>query len=320
MSRKRIPWLVLAVAMLVVALAAACGPSEEPTPLPTPTRPMRPTFTPTVAPPPTATPEPATPTPEVPTATPEPPTATPEPATPTPQPNPVAVVSGAAQVNVRSGPGTGYPEVGQAVRGTELEIISRNDAGDWWQVCCVNGQEVWIVGRLVTVNSDTSGVEIAANIPTPPVPTRAPTPRPVQPAPTQPPAAAQPTAAPPPPAPAVQFVRHSNDARPNSNPIVSFFGGLYNQKLDLSKPVTGFKMVVEAPSGERKEAEFGPVFQRGDPGLPSEFVYNAKIEFPTADGTYRAWVADPGGNVVSEVWDSTVSGETRIFLSRWKQP
>ena len=65
---------------------------------------------------------------------------------------------------------------------------------------------------------------------------------------------------------------------------------------------------------------FGPTYLRGDPGLGSEFFYNAKIEFPFAEGVYRAFVVDSGGNQVSEVWELAVAGETRTFLPRWKQP
>ena len=109
------------------------------------------------------------------------------------------------------------------------------------------------------------------------------------------------------------------EPRVNSNPIVSVFGPLFNQARDLSKPVTGYKMVVQAPSGEQREAEFGPVFLRGDPGLAGEFIYNAKVEFPLSEGTFRAWVADSGGNQVSEAWDLGVAGEIRTFLARWQE-
>ena len=130
--------------------------------------------------PPTDTPVPATPTPAVPTdaPVPRPPTSL-LPPTPTPRPQPVGVVQ-ADKVNVRKGPGTRYPLVAQVAKGTRLEILGRNQAGDWWQVCCVNGQQVWIVGKLVQVEGDSSGVQVVASIPPPPpTPIPAPTPTPV---------------------------------------------------------------------------------------------------------------------------------------------
>lgn len=307
MPTKRSFWPVLAIAIALAVGLSACGPASTPTPEPTPTRPLRPTFTPT--PVPTDTPTPTN-TP-LPTDTPTPlPTDTPTPATPK------AKVGGDGQVNVRSGPGTVYPEIGQVATGSELEIVAKSAAGDWYQICCVNNEPVWIVARLVEVTGDANLIQVATNIPAPPTPTRAPTRPPAAPRPTQPPA--QPTAT---PAPAVLFVKYTNEPRIDTNPIVSFFGGLYNKALDLSKPVTGFKMVVQAPSGETKSTDFVSPFLRGDPGIQgSEFLYNAKIEFPLAPGVYRAWVADPGGKQVSEVWEMTVAGETRRFLPRWKQP
>jgi hypothetical protein len=297
--------------LLLAVLLAACGPAATPTPEPTPTRPMRPTFTPTVVP--TDTPVP-TPT-SLPTDTPTPlPTDTPTPAAPK------ARAGGDGQVNVRTGPGTAYPEAGQVPTGTELDILSSNAAGDWYEVCCVDGQNAWIVARLVEVTGDPALIQVAQNIPAPPTATTAPTRPPAATRPPQPAQPAQPAAPTATPAPAFRFTKYSMEPRPNSNPIVTVYGGLYNSALDLSKPVSGYKLVVQAPSGERQEAEFGPVFLRGDPGITgSEFLYNVKIEFPTMDGNFRAWVADPGGNQVAEAWDLSVAGETRTFLARWKE-
>ena len=320
MATRRSFCFPLSIVLLLTIVVTACAPAAEPTPLPTPARPLRPTFTPTPLLTATPTAIPPTPTPAdsptpLPTDTPaQPPTDTPEPPTATPEPKPVAVVSGSGQVNLRSGPGTAYPVVGNAASGAELEIVGRNQAGDWWQVCCNNGQPAWVVARLVTVRGDAGAIEVAANIPP------APTARPAAPQPTARPQPPQPTQPPAPPAPSYQFVKLSNEARPNSNPIVTFFGGLYNPTRDLNKPVSGYKLIATSPSGERREADFGSSFLRGDPSLPSEFLYNAKIEFPAVDGVYRVWVADPGGNQVAEAWDSPVSGETRTFLPRWKQP
>jgi hypothetical protein len=209
-------------------------------------------------------------------------------------------------VNLRSGPGTNYPRVGQAQKGQIFDIKAKNQDGSWFQISA-NGKTAWVINdaRWTSALGDMGAVTVAENIPAPP-PT--PTPRP-----TKPPA---PTNT---PAPTYLFTRLSMEPRPNSNPIVTFFGGLYDQTLDLSHPVSGYKMVVIAPNGERKETVFGDVFLRGDPGLDSEFIYNAKIEFPLMPGLFKAYVADGGGNQVSEVWEATVAGNTRTFLPRWKQ-
>lgn len=308
MRTRRSIWLIAISLTALALLVAACGPAAEPTPEPTATRPLRPTFTPTPVQTDTPTPLPPTPT-DTPTepATPTPtelPTDTPEPATPTPEPEPVVVVSGSAQVNVRSGPGTAYSTVGSVARGTELKIVARNEAGDWWQVCCVSGQEVWIVDRLVEINGDTQDVQIATNVAAPP------TPRPVPPTNTPAPT--------PTPAPVYAFEKYANPAgRPNSNAVITFFGMVYSP--DLLKGVGGVKLVVEGPLG-RQEGNCADAVLRGDPGLASEFIYNCKVEFMgSADGVYRAWIADSGGAQQSDVWENSVAGEIRTFQPRWKQ-
>lgn len=293
--------------ILVAALLSACAPAAAtPTAPPASARPLRPTFTPTVIP--TATPLP-TDTP-LPTATPLP-TDTPTPAAPK------AKAGGAGQVNLRSGPGTAYEEIGQVATGDELDILATNPAGDWYQVCCVNGQNAWIVARLVEVIGDPALVQVAQDIAEPPtatpapvviLPTPRPTARPVQPAPT-----AAPTT---PPQPSFAFDKLSTETRINTNAVVTFFG--LGWENDTKTPARNYKLVVDGPAG-RGESALGDL-QYGDAGLPGQFLYNAKVEFiggPT--GVYRAYLADSSGNAVSEAWEYTVSGDTRTFLPRWKK-
>jgi hypothetical protein len=65
-------------------------------------------------------------------------------------------------VNVRSGPGTEYDLVGTAATGESFTVIARNAAGDWWQVCCVAGQNGWVFGELAAVQGAES-VAVAAD-------------------------------------------------------------------------------------------------------------------------------------------------------------
>ena len=306
-------------AIVLVLLAAGCGGRSTPVAPDKPVPTLHPTFTPTpVLPtptpePPTPTPEPPTPTPEPPTLTSEPPPATTEIPTATPEPEPAQVEVAAAAVNLRSGPATGFALAGRATQGQRLPILSRTEAGDWFQVQSPNGGEAWVVNdpALVRIVGDAAGVAVAENLPV--LPTPRPRPRPQ---PTRPPAPA-PTQAPA--APTYRFAKLSLDPRINTNLIITLFGGLYDRTLNLKAAIGGYKMVAVAPWGERKEADFGPVFLRGNPGLGDEFLYNAKIEFPTAEGVYRVFVADQGGNPVSEAWETSVSGDMRTFLPRWKE-
>jgi uncharacterized protein YraI len=96
--------------------------------------------------------------------------------TETPEPRPMAVVAGPL-VNLRAGPGTDFDVLNQASQDTRLEIVGRNEAGDWWQVCCVDGQPGWISGELVTPEGPVERVALAPDLPTAtPVPTATPQP------------------------------------------------------------------------------------------------------------------------------------------------
>jgi uncharacterized protein YraI/tetratricopeptide (TPR) repeat protein len=119
-------------------------------------------------------------------------------------------------LNVRLGPGTDYPIVGQLSAGGQLALLGRNEAGDWLVVCCVDDRPGWVAARLVSTEIDImdlpvglSPTRVPVATPTVPLqPTIARTPTPTstpQPAsiPTSPPADTEPPPAPtePPPAP-----------------------------------------------------------------------------------------------------------------------
>lgn len=340
--------------LMIVATAlmlAACGPEPQEAVV-LPTRTPRPTFTPTPIqaapveqiPTPTlaavttgstggapvegpagstdATPGSEALPPAESSPTPEPPT--PEPPTATSQPDVAMAVVTSPQVNLRSGPGTNFSIAGSADRGAELPIVGKNPAGDWWQVT-YNGQQVWIASFLVDTTGPVESVSVAANFPAVP-PTATPQPVVVQPTAVS----APPTATPEPPAapeqptaaPAPGFTLSKGPAvepRPNSNPYITFFGWICKTQCP-SAAVGGYKMIVEGPAG-RFETNFEPSTLVGDPGLGSEFWYNAKLEIAsTAAGNYRVWVADPGGNQVGDAWEYTVEGTTRTFLPRWIAP
>ena len=116
----------------------------------------------------TPPPSPASGTP-LPTETTGPPTATPT-VTDTPFP-PVVVEVIVDRANVRQGPGTTYLPVTQLDAGTEVTVVARNHAGDWWKICCVNGVDVWIADSVVKVDGPLWLVPEDTNIPpAPPAP------------------------------------------------------------------------------------------------------------------------------------------------------
>ena len=197
---KRRGWLLAACLIAFLTLNGcfgfgSMGPAATPTSPPSDARAVVPTFTATAVEPPTPT------TASVPpTNTPEPPAAQPTAVTITetvPTETPAAAAKlmvGAQIVNARSGPGTTYGLVGAAEANQSFDIVAKNAAGDWWQVCCVNGQEAWIFGDLATTQN-TEVVPVAADIPAAPV-AAVPTTAPPAAAPTTAPPAAPPAAAP----------------------------------------------------------------------------------------------------------------------------
>ena len=71
-------------------------------------------------------------------------------------------------VNLRGGPGVGYAIVGQVKEGDSLDLIGKNEAGDWLKSCCLqdeDGQETWISAGLVTVPSELLAVLSVAETP-----------------------------------------------------------------------------------------------------------------------------------------------------------
>jgi hypothetical protein len=253
---------------------------------------------------PTDTPVPLPPTD---TPVPLPPTDTPVPPTPAPEPLPFVVVT-SDKVNVRNGPGTAYQRVGQVTQGQRLDIVGKNPAGDWWQVCCVNGQQVWITGSLVQAQGNLGSVKVAANIPAPP-----PTAKP------------QPTGTPAPtstPAPQYEFlVLRPAEGRPNTNALITVWGQLYDRS-DNAMPgyvlrvTRGGVVVDEETTTYATGAKGGWWYAYG--GLANQFLYNVKMELPLAEGVYEATILS-GGRQVAEPIGFTVAGDIREFIVTWKQ-
>lgn len=64
-------------------------------------------------------------------------------------------------VNIRSGPSTAFPVVGNARQGDTFQVVGRNEDATWWYICCIRGandpegqatQRAWISDIVVTAN------------------------------------------------------------------------------------------------------------------------------------------------------------------------
>jgi hypothetical protein len=344
LPRPRTHLLILIVTVAAVLVLSGCGAfggssEAEPTEIP---RALVPTFTPTpegqapaepvvqqVAQP--AQEQAAAPAaPESPAATPTPEPA-PEPtATPTPEAKAAFVVSQEI-VNIRQGPGTTYGIVGSVNSGTNLEIIGKNDAGDWWQVCCVNGEPGWIFGQLGSA-SNTESVAVAQNIPA------APAPQPAAPAAPEPQPEPPQEAAPPP--------------QPQGDPDAGPCGGDDGCKFKLrGGPSTGgngggeLKMqfaFVHSGRGDEAQGSYFVVLKKDGvklpvsdqvrsiaktktPGQLGEYNYEYKLgrdQLPgnSVAGGYAVWVLDGNGERDSEVFNFNISdGQQGLLWIKFDQ-
>ena len=204
--RRNPIWPILMLIVLLSGVGLACslgslvagrGETE-----PTPTRSLRPTFTPfpgqptrppaegeiirgglapgvtAVAPTPASTQvrgstavilfATSSPTPAptgLPTRTPRPTASnTPAPTVP-PTATPFVAVNGAT-INGRRGPGTGFELIGQAKQGQQLMILGKSADGGWWLVCCISNQPAWVAADGVSPNGAVDFVPVATAAPT----------------------------------------------------------------------------------------------------------------------------------------------------------
>jgi uncharacterized protein YraI len=135
--------LALQAAAKATEAAARSTLEAAPSPTPLPTS----TLAPTVAPLPTAEP------------------------TSTPLPALTARVT-SSTLNMRAGPGTGYPQQGQLRKGEQLDVLERNVAADWIRVRTAGGKEGWVSTSLTDLGAGAAAAPLGQNLP--PAPTAAP--------------------------------------------------------------------------------------------------------------------------------------------------
>jgi hypothetical protein len=105
------------------------------------------------------------------------PSLTPLPAATSTSAPPRAVVT-SDNLNVRSGPGTGYPILTALRRGDEVAVTGRNAAGNWLQVLLAGGKQGWVWADYVDLNTSADKIALVQKIPPPltPAATRTPVP------------------------------------------------------------------------------------------------------------------------------------------------
>ena len=247
-----------------------------------------------------------TPVEPTPTFPPPPPPTIPPPPTPTPF---IVVESGL--VSLRSGPGVEYPLVAQLGPRIPIAIIGQNPEGAWYQLCCVNGNTVWVTAAHVVVNNDPSSAPLLAPEPPPP-----PTPTPL---PTE-----TPTITPTPTATTLPFERRQGpEFFPTNNEFLTIWVKLFIGTPPTEVPADGYFLKVLfngverlGTNGVRRSApEFYAVGGQGS-GY-SNLSFNLKYEYTPPDpksigstqtrlqllgtGNWQVSVVDGAGNQLSDV-------------------
>lgn len=77
------------------------------------------------------------------------------------------ILVGASNVNLRAGPGTGHPIVGQAEANRRYPIVGKTSDNGWWQVA-VSGKNAWVAASVVTTAGPLTAIPVSQSIPTPP--------------------------------------------------------------------------------------------------------------------------------------------------------
>ena len=186
------PAMTLAAVAVTAILLLACSKSPSATPTPTPTNAVAAAqtraavaaalanaestraaatrtgeaarFSPTVIPPTATSPLRPIPTPR--------PTAI-RPPVPTPTP-PVAGRVTSDTLNVRGGPGTNYPRLGELRQGDRFTVLECNAGRDWLRVRSDGGLDGWVSASLTDVGVNAARAPVARFIPTPPIVVAAP--------------------------------------------------------------------------------------------------------------------------------------------------
>lgn len=194
-------------------------------------------------------------------------------------------------VNVRSGPDTLYPVMGQVGFGESYDIVARDPLGTWWKICCLRNREVWITDRYIDPRGPLESVEILTEF-APPPPTATP-------APTNTPVSQEPIAT---PTPAwlfdlAQVARHSE-----ANTVVIYAWVHENQRaLDghyLRVMQNGNVMVGSARSSSIPLGTTRP----SRPHSEEDKVYNLKLDYNSVSfpgikpvGDWTVQLVDGGG-------------------------
>ena len=269
----------------------------------------------------------ATPT-GLPTATPEP-TVTPGPSPlptidvetnrPTPESGPRAIptpyVIANAALTGRRGPGLTFERLGEAPAGTELMAMSRTTDGEWWEVCCLANQPVWVSAALVTAKGPVETLPAVT-----PAPTPRPTPRPA------------PTATPPPtatPLPPFDIARGPERYVQRDDGRFILRAKIFEGKAPYEKLLPGYQVKVFRDGydvtnlNEATEYPFSrDVIDYTNFGGTGSYEYNYKFEMANGgEADWEIYLANADGYPVSLKTQFATKGDLyrnlEVYIAYW---
>jgi len=236
---------------------------------------------------------------------------------------------------MRQGPGANYPLVAQLAPAIPVSIVGRNTLGDWLQICCVNGESVWVAAAYIRVVNDITQVALIATGPAP-TPTSTPTPTPT------------PTATPH----LYPFERAiSPQFFPTNNEFLTIWVYLYvgENPFDLVEDDAAAGYFIEVqfegfdrPNTNRELPSFDHAEWSAPPGAGNRVKFNYKYEYrpfnpPRAEwpgatatptlsqllgtGQWSVWVKDGAGNALSEpvTFFTDPSNRNREIYIGWRR-
>lgn len=286
-KRQKVRPLPTIYLLLILLLAlSGCGlfAADEEADGPVVIRTVHPTFTPTVA---------TTPVPVQPTQAPLPEQQSSSGEMSAVETTGAKAVINSPLVNARTGPGISFDVIDEVERGEEFDIVGVSPDREWWQICCVNGEEAWVTSEFVDTlglvdSVPVIGAAVAQEVPTAPAAATA----------------APPTAT---PAPSIDFALETQEQFPETG-LVRVFLYVYSGNSALE----GFSLRVTKDGTELPVTgtSFG-----GQPAFtwpfqdPRQRFQNFKIEFPDtpAQGVWQVQLIDSSGATVGPSATFTLS-------------
>jgi hypothetical protein len=208
-----------------------------------------------------------------------------------------AVINGPL-VNARSGPSTDFEIIGEIERGAEFDIVGVNPDRTWWQICCVDGAQAWVIAEYV----DTLG--LVDSVPTVGGAAETQATTPVAEAAATPATPATPTA---PAAPVASFDLETQEQFPETS-VVRIFLYVYSGNSALE----GYSLAVtkDGTSQPVEGSSFG-----GQPAFtwpfqdPRQRFQNFKVEYADTapEGVWQVQLIDESGATVGPPATFTLS-------------